>query len=196
MRARAGRLVAAASVAVLVLAGCSTGTDAVVTGTEFQFVSPGGQTEISYEGEQRKSIGNVSGESLLAKGEQISLSDFAGKVVVINIWGSWCGPCRVEAPELQELSDQTKASGVEVLGIDVRDEQRSAPEDFVRDRNLTYPSIYDPPGRSLLPLKGYPRAVVPSTIVLDRAHRVAAVYLREVRAADLLPLVQRLTAER
>jgi thiol-disulfide isomerase/thioredoxin len=168
----------------------------VATGSEFQFVSPGGQTEISYEGEQRKSIGNVSGESLLDEGKQISLADFAGKVVVINIWGSWCGPCRVEAPQLQALSDQTKASGVEVLGIDVRDEQRSAPQDFVRDRNLTYPSIYDPPGRSLLPLKGYPRAVVPSTIVLDRSHRVAAVYLREVRAADLLPLVARLAAER
>lgn len=195
MRSSVARLVASASVVLLVLAGCSTGTDAVVTGGEFQFVSPGGQTEILYEGEDRKTIGNLAGESLLEPGRQIALSDFAGKVLVINIWGSWCGPCRVEAPELQSLYDQTRASGVEVLGVDVRDEQRSAPEDFVRDRGLTYPSIYDPPGRSLLALKGYPRSVVPSTIVLDRSHRVAAVYLREVRAADLMPVVQRLAAE-
>jgi hypothetical protein len=72
-------------------------------------------------------------------------------------------------PELQKVYDQTKGSGVQLLGIDVRDEVRSAPADFVRDTGITYPSIYDPPGRSLLALNGYPRSVVPSTIVLDRA---------------------------
>jgi thiol-disulfide isomerase/thioredoxin len=176
-------------------AGCSTGTDAVATGTEFQFVSPNGKTDISYEGGDRKAIGDLSGDSLLERGRTIGLSDFAGQVVVITVWGSWCGPCRVEAPQLQELHEANQKSGMTVLGIDVRDEQRSAPEDFVRDRGLTYPSIYDPPGRSLLRLKGYPRSVVPSTIVLDRAHRVAAVYLRDLLASDLQPLVERLAAE-
>jgi thiol-disulfide isomerase/thioredoxin len=179
----------------VLLAGCSTGRDAVSAGSDFVFVSPGGKTDIFYDGADRKAIPDLSGESLLEAGKQIRLSDFAGKVVVLNIWGSWCGPCRVEAPELQNLYSTTAASGVQVLGVDVRDEQRSAPEDFVRDRKLTYPSIYDPPGRSLLPLKGYPRATVPSTIVLDRDHRVAAVYLRDLLASDLLPVVQRLTAE-
>lgn len=190
------RLAMAAAVVLLALAGCSTGDDAVATGTEFQFVSPGGKTEISYEGADRKAIPNLSGESLLEAGKQISLSDYDGKVVVLNIWGAWCAPCRVEAPELQKLYDQTRESGVQVLGIDVRDHQRSAPEDFMRDRKLTYPSIYDPPSRTLLALKGYPRSVVPSTIVLDKRRRVAAVYLRDVLASDLLPLVERLAAER
>jgi len=176
-------------------AGCATGTDAVATGTEFQFVSPDGKTEIFYEGGDRKAIGDLSGDSLLEPGRTIALSDFADQVVVINVWGSWCGPCRVEAPQLQELHEANQKSGMTVLGIDVRDEQRSAPEDFVRDRGLTYPSIYDPPGRALLALKGYPRSVVPSTIVLDRAHRVAAVYLRDLLAGDLQPLVERLAAE-
>ncbi|HET9141015.1 TlpA disulfide reductase family protein [Actinophytocola sp.] len=179
----------------LLAAGCSAGTDAVATGTEFQFVSPEGKTEIFYEGDDRKAIGDLSGESLLERDRKIALSDFAGQVVVINIWGSWCGPCRVEAPELQKLHEANQKSGVTVLGVDVRDEQRTAPEDFVRDRGLTYPSIYDPPGRSLLGLKGYPRSVVPSTIVLDRGHRVAAVYLRDLLASDLQPLVERLAAE-
>ena len=78
----------------------------------------------------------------------------------------------------------------------MRDENRSAPQDFVRDTGLTYPSIYDPPGRSLLAWKGYPRSVVPSTIVLDKQHRVAAVFLRDLLASDLLPVVDRLTAEK
>lgn len=184
-----------AVVAALALASCSTGDDAVATGTEFQFVSPDGKTEIFYEGADRKAIGNLSGESLMEEGKRIALSDFSGKVVVINVWGSWCGPCRVEAPEMQKLYDQTRDSGVQVLGIDVRDEQRSAPQDFMRDHNLTYPSLYDPPGRSLLALKGYPRSVVPTTLVLDKQHRVAAVYLRDLLAEDLRPLVERLAAE-
>lgn len=176
------------------VAGCSTGKDAVSSGSDFQFVSPGGKLEITYDGSDRKSIGDLSGSDLLDETKRIKLSDFPDKVVVLNIWGSWCGPCRVEAPELQKVYDQTRESAV-VLGIDVRDEQRSAPQDFVRNNNLTYPSIYDPPGKSLLALKGYPRAVVPSTIVLDRSHRVAAIYLRALEATDLLPLLNRLTSE-
>ena len=180
-----------AALVLLLVAGCSAGKDAVATGSEFVFVSPGGKTDIVYDGSDRKPIPDLSGESLLEAGKQIRVSDFSGKIVVLNIWGSWCPPCRVEASELQKIQD----SGTQVLGIDVRDPQRSAPQDFVRDRKLTYPSIYDPPIKTLLALKGYPRATVPSTIVLDRQHRVAAVYLRDLLATDLQPLLQRLTAE-
>ena len=177
---------------VFLLAACSSGKDAVSTGSDFSFVSPDGKTEIFYDGADRKAIGDLSGESLLDEGKRIALSDFTGRIVVLNIWGSWCGPCRVEAPQLQKVFD---SGGAVVLGIDVRDEQRSAPQDFVRNNKLSYPSIYDPPGRSLLGLRGYPRSVVPSTIVLDRAHRVAAVYLHDLLATDLLPLIDKLTKE-
>lgn len=183
-------------VLLLALPACSTGTDAVVRGTEFRFVSPGGQTEIFYDEADRQQIPELSGEDLMNEGEEIAVSDFAGDVVVLNVWGAWCPPCRVEAPELQKLYDDKKAEGVTVLGIDVRDENRAAPQDFVRDTGLTYPSIYDPPGRSLLALKGYPRSVVPSTIVLDSRHRVAAVFLRDLLAEDLVPVVDRLLAEK
>jgi thiol-disulfide isomerase/thioredoxin len=180
---------------LLVLAGCSTGTDAVEQGTEFQFVSPGGRTEIFYDGEDRQQAPPLTGEDLMSS-KDISVSDFPGKVVVLNLWGAWCPPCRVEAPELEKVFTQRASAGVQVLGIDVRDENRTAPQDFVRDTGLTYPSIYDPPGRSLLAWKGYPRSVVPSTIVLDKQHRVAAVFLRDLLASDLLPVVDRLVAEK
>ena len=182
--------------ALFVVAGCSTGSDAVATGTEFNFVSPGGQTDITYEGDERQKIPEMQGESLMEEGEQLKLSSYQGKVVVLNIWGAWCPPCRVEAPQLQKVWEEYQDKGVQVLGIDFRDEQRSAPADFMRDTGLTYPSIYDPSGRSLLPLKGYPRATVPSTIVLDKQHRVAAVFLRDLLAEDLTPLIDRLLAEK
>jgi thiol-disulfide isomerase/thioredoxin len=183
-------------ITALVVTGCSTGRDAMARGGQFQFVSPGGQTKIFYDPPPtRGAIPDLAGDDLLAPGRRISVSDYANKVVVVNIWGSWCGPCRAEMPELQRVYDQTKDFGVQLVGIDVRDEVRSAPQDFMRNLGITYPSIYDPPGRSLLALKGYPRSVVPSTIVLDRQHRVAAVLLTALREADLLPVVRRLAAE-
>lgn len=179
----------------VLLASCSAGDDAVVSGGQFEFVAPGGQTTIRYEPpDQRRTVGQLAGESLMEPAKQIRLSDYAGKVVVLNVWGSWCGPCRLEMPEMQEVFEKTRASGVQVLGIDVRDPSRDAPMDFVRNVGVSYPSIYDPPG-SLLALKGYPHNVVPSTIVLDRLHRVAVVFLKPLLAEDLLPVVRRLAAE-
>jgi thiol-disulfide isomerase/thioredoxin len=182
--------------ALLLLAGCSTGDDAVVRGTEFDLVAPDGKLVINYSGPDRRKLGELAGESLMEPGKQIKLSDYSGKVVVLNIWGAWCGPCRAEAPELQELYDANKDAGVQVLGIDVRDDIRSQPEDFIKDRKLTYPSIYDKSARTLLALKGFPRNAVPSTLILDREHKVAAVYLVPTLAKDIQPLVKQLAEER
>ncbi len=188
-------LVALAAVALLALTGCTAEKDAVASGTEFVFVSPGGKTEIFYDGPDRKPLPAVSGPDLMAEDKRIALSDFAGKVVVLNVWGQWCGPCRTEAPELQQIQDEYQDRGVQVLGINYRDNQRDVPQDFMKDRKLTYPSIYDPPGRTLLALKGYPRAVVPATFVIDKQGKVAAAYMKELLAEDLRPVVERLAAE-
>ncbi|EID53975.1 TlpA disulfide reductase family protein [Saccharomonospora xinjiangensis] len=194
-RVRAG-LVAAVTAMAVALTGCATGDDAVASGGDFSFVAPGGKSDIYYEGEQRQRLPEVAGEDLFDEGKRLSAADYKGKVLVINIWGQWCGPCRTEAPEMQKLYEEHADDGVVVLGIDVRDHDRSAPQDFMRDRGLTYPSIYDPSGRSLVNLSGYPRSVVPSTIVVDRQGRVAAVFLRDLLAEDLRPLVTRLAGEK
>lgn len=181
-----------AIVALLLLAGCSSTKDAVAVGGNFEFVAPGGQTTILYDPPaNRGRVTGISGESLLNEGRTVGLDSYPGKVMVINIWGSWCGPCRAEMPQLQFVQDQTEAV---VLGIDVRDD-RAAATDFVRDRAITFDSIFDAPGRTLAALRGYPRNTVPSTLVLDRQHRVAAVYLTTIRVPELIPLVQRLQAE-
>ena len=188
-----------ASLAVLApVPGCSTGTDAVAQGGTFEFVAPGGKTDIFYDPpESRGRPGPLAGPALMDPAKTVSLDDFAGQVVVINVWGQWCGPCRSEIAQLQRVYDVTRADGVGFLGIDVRDNNRDAARDFVVDRKVTFPSIYDPAMRTMIAFGGkYPTTVIPSTVVLDRQHRVAAVFLRELLAEDLQPVVVRLASEK
>lgn len=191
------RLIASIVALTAVLAGCSTGDDAVAQGGTFEFVAPGGQTDIFYDPpDSRRQPGELAGPNLMDPAKTLSLDDFRGQVVVVNVWGQWCGPCRAEVTELQQVYDATRDDGVAFLGIDVRDNNRDAAHDFVVDRNLTYPSIYDPAMRTMIAFGGkFPTTVIPSTLVLDRRHRVAAVFLRELLAEDLLPVVQRVAAE-
>jgi thiol-disulfide isomerase/thioredoxin len=186
-----------ALLAAALVAGCATGDDAVAQGGTFQFVAPGGKTDILYDPPSSRGVpGPLSGPDLMDTNRTISVDDFAGQVVIINIWGQWCGPCRAEVSELQQVYDATRGDGVALLGIVVRDNNIQAPRDFIIDRKISYPSIYDPAMRTMLAFGGkYPTTVIPSTVVLDREHRVAAVFLRELLAEDLLPLVKRLAAE-
>jgi thiol-disulfide isomerase/thioredoxin len=186
-----------ALLAAVLLVGCSTGDDAVAQGGTFEFVAPGGKTDIFYDPpEKRGTPGKLSGPELTDPNRTLSLDDFAGKVVVVNVWGQWCGPCRAEISQLQKVYEATRDKGVAFLGIDVRDNNRDAAVDFVTDRKVSFPSIYDPAMRTMIAFGGkYPTTVIPSTVVLDRQHRVAAVFLRELLAEDLQPVVEKLAAE-
>jgi len=184
------------SCSALVLAGCSTGSDAVAQGGTFDFVSPGGKLELLYDPpSSRGTIGNLSGPDLLT-GKMLSVNQFDGQVVVLNLWGQWCGPCRAEAAGLEQVYTASRDTGVAFLGINVKDPQQDKAQDFVRDNKIGYRSIYDPSLRSLIALGSkYPTSVIPSTIVLDRQHRVAAVFLKALTPSDLQPVVTRLAAE-
>ncbi|MBD8031333.1 TlpA family protein disulfide reductase [Corynebacterium gallinarum] len=173
----------------LTVTACSSGEgaqNAVALGGTFQFHSPGGQTEIFYDEEQRAPLPNFSGPSLMEEGEEINLSDFDSEVVVLNAWGQWCAPCRAEVDDLQIVQETLEPLGGTVLGINVRDYNQTIAQDFILDNGVTYPSIYDPPFRTAASLGGIPTSVVPTTIILDREHRPAAVFLREVDADDIL----------
>jgi len=191
-------LVAVVMSLALLATGCSTGDDAVAQGGTFEFVAPGGKTDIFYDPpESRGTPGALTGPDLADPQRTLALSDFPDQVVVVNIWGQWCGPCRSEMPHLQQVYDATRDLGVQFLGIDVRDNNRDAAIDFITDRNITFPSIYDPSMRTMIAFGGkFPTTVIPSTLVLDRRHRVAAVFLRELLAEDLQPVVERLAAEK
>ena len=89
---------------------------------------------------------------------------------------------------------QEQNSGT-LLGINVRDPNRQIALDFLADNGVTYPSIYDPPFRTAANLGGVPSSVIPTTIVLDKQHRPAAVFLREITADDLLEVIDRLDGD-
>jgi thiol-disulfide isomerase/thioredoxin len=164
----------AAVVLACTLAACSTGNDAAVFGGSFSFVSPGGKTDFAYPPDQRGTVADLSGQNLVGDGT-LALSDYAGKVVVLNFWGSWCAPCRAEAPELEQAAALAPL-GVQFLGVNVRD-TKEAGADFVTSKQVSYPSIYDPSMRTLLAIRGFPTSAIPSTIVIDKQGRVAHILL-------------------
>ncbi|NHD16494.1 MULTISPECIES: TlpA disulfide reductase family protein [unclassified Actinopolyspora] len=196
-RLRAGRRwLVLATVALLgLLSGCAGGDGSAVSENgEFTFVSPGGRTRLFYPPDERGRVTGLKGDSLENSDRRIRLSDFEGEVVVLNIWGSWCPPCRAEAEDLQAVQDTLGDQGVQLLGIDVRD-NRNAAQDFVNNFGVTYPSIFDPSGRAMLALDGFPRSTTPATVVLDREHRVAAIYLTAITKEELLPKVRDIANE-
>lgn len=188
MRLRTVAVLLAATSLTLTACGTESGAakNAVAVGGTFQFHSPGGQTEIFYDEDERAPLPNFGGESLMAEGQTINLDDYAGEVVVLNAWGQWCAPCRAEVDDLQNVQQTLEPLGGTVLGINVRDYNQTIAQDFVTDNGVTYPSIYDPPFRTAAALGGVPTSVIPTTIVLDREHRPAAVFLREVNEQDIL----------
>ncbi|WP_405486431.1 TlpA disulfide reductase family protein [Streptomyces sp. NBC_00096] len=137
----------------------------------------------------------LAGEDL--DGKQVSLAGFRGQVVVLNVWGSWCAPCRAEADDLERLSRQTRDEGVRFLGINTRDRDRAAAQSFVRAHGLSFPSLHDPTGELLL---RFPPAVLnpqamPSTLVIDRRGRIAVAIGGAVTAEQLRPLLARVVEE-
>jgi thiol-disulfide isomerase/thioredoxin len=138
--------------------------------------------------EQRQELPIVSGPAL-GSNRTISSQDYRGKVVVINVWGSWCPPCRKEAPDLQAASVETKDTA-QFIGITSKDYDPAPAEAFVRSFQITYPSIYDPNGKVLLAFAGeLPPSAIPSTMIIDRQGRLAVRVLSEVSKITLVDMI-------
>jgi thiol-disulfide isomerase/thioredoxin len=138
--------------------------------------------------EQRQELPIVSGPAL-GSNRTISSQDYRGKVVVINVWGSWCPPCRKEAPDLQAASVETKETA-QFIGITSKDYDPAPAEAFVRSFQITYPSIYDPTGKVLLAFAGeLPPSAIPSTMIIDRQGRLAVRVLSEVSKITLVDMI-------
>jgi thiol-disulfide isomerase/thioredoxin len=173
-----------ALLATVAVAGCSTGSDAVDVnnGGEFRFVAATPSGEVIPEGE-RATAPEFAG-TLLGGGDFRS-QQLSGDVAVLNFWGSWCGPCRVETPEFQAVYADVRDDGVQFLGLNVKETSEQFALAFVERFGIEFPSLYDPRGEVALAFRDYPATAIPSTIVLDRENRVAAVYTGEVSQEDL-----------
>jgi thiol-disulfide isomerase/thioredoxin len=162
------QLLGLGALAPLVLAGCG------LDGTNTDAASGFAQGDGSYATiapNKRAVAPTLTGTDLT--GKPLSTADYAGQVIVLNVWGSWCAPCRKEAPDL--VAATTQLSGVaQVLGINTRDLTTEPALAFVRAFDINFPSFFDPNGSLLLDLAALPANAIPSTLVFDTQFRIAA----------------------
>ncbi len=109
-------------------------------------------------------------------GESLKLSDFADKVMVVNIWATWCGPCRLEMPELVKMNNEYKSRGLVVLGLATTYNEHNDPthvKDFIKSQNINYKIVWDD-GTLAAPLVQLvnARSVIPQSFVISRDGRI------------------------
>lgn len=192
--ARPVRALAAAAALVVLMAACG-GDDTIAeqarSGDGKGYVAGDGTVKTFPAADRGAPVEGVEGETL--DGGRLDVGDLRGSVVVLNVWGSWCGPCTREAPDLQASSVELADRGVRFVGIDIRDDRASA-RAFERKVGITYPSIFDEDMSVLLALRGK-ASTTPSTLVLDPQGRVAARVAGPVERSTLVGLVEDVLAE-
>lgn len=102
-------------------------------------------------------------------GSSFDLASEKGNVVLLNVWATWCPPCRAEIPELQKLHDQYTAKKFKVIGVSVDEGNGDDVRKFVTEQKMTYPVALDPEGRIATMLQ---TSYLPTTVVLDRTGRI------------------------
>jgi peroxiredoxin len=184
-------LVGVAALALTSCSGGSIGDSNQASNSGASFVSG------SYDGKyfapgSRTAAPDIAGTTLT--GHKFSLVSDRGNVVVINFWGSWCAPCRAEAPALAALARYFHGDRVRFLGDDIRDYVTAA-RAFERTFNVSYPSLNDPGEQVALAFHStVPPAAIPSTLVIDRSGRIAARVIGEVSYDGLRALITHVLA--
>ncbi|MEV6171302.1 TlpA disulfide reductase family protein [Streptomyces sp. NPDC051954] len=191
---RAPLTLTGAAVAALLLSACgSGGTSGGGGNTNFVMGEDGIST---VEQGERTAAPDLSGGTI--DGKQLDVASYQGKVVVLNVWGSWCAPCRAEAPGFETVYKDLKGQGVQFVGINTRDTSTKNALAFEKQYGVTYPSLYDPTGKLMLRFeKGTlnPQAI-PSTLVIDRDGKVAARSLAALSEDKLRKMLAPVLAEK
>lgn len=176
-----------AAAAALLLSGCTT-SDSLAA----QYRSGNGQNYIAGDGSVSEYAAANRGAPVafsgtLADGTNVSSKDYAGKVLVVNFWYAGCPPCRVEAPDLQALSQKYASDGVSFLGVNLYDSASTAAS-FEKDKGVTFPSVLDRDTGSVLLAfsKTVPPKATPTTLVIDKQGRVAARILGAIPDKSIL----------
>ncbi|MFM8239578.1 MAG: TlpA family protein disulfide reductase [Actinomycetota bacterium] len=166
------------------LAGCGGAADAD-PGTGFV---AGDGSIVLLPAEDRVAAPDLVGETL--DGGSFRLADHLGEVVVLNVWASWCAPCRAEAPVLEAAWTDLRGEGVQFVGLDTRDTV-SAAQAFIDNYGITYPNVIDADGQlQLLFGDSLPPQAIPSTLVIDPEGRVAGRILGRVSESMLRGLIE------
>ncbi|MFD7922930.1 TlpA family protein disulfide reductase [Streptomyces sp. NPDC059740] len=183
----------AALASLLLLSACGSGTSG--GGSQTNFVQ-GKDGIATVPAADRKPAPELSGPT--TRGKHLDVSAYRGKVIVLNVWGSWCSPCNAEAANLDKVARDTKAKGVQFVGINTRDDDKAQAVSFEQRHKVGYPSLFDPTGKLLLRFsKGELNPDgIPSTLVIDRKGRLAARYMGPLTEEDLRKMVDPLIAEK
>ena len=184
----------AVTLAALATTACSGGANAVdqSANTQFRYVQANSQGTL-IAAAKRRQAGPLSGT--LVTGGQYQLSQDKGKIVVLNFFASWCGPCQNETPEFDTVYRARKASGVQFVGLDVKEASKSAAQSWLQNKQITFPVVYDEPAKTALQLGNLPLNGLPDTVIVDKQGRVAAVYVGTVLPKDLTNALDQLAGE-
>ncbi|OOC57422.1 oxidoreductase [Nocardiopsis sinuspersici] len=186
------RLAASALAVALALTGCAGGNEIQASDEDSRFVSGDGSAT-SFEAADRVEAPEVTGTSL--DGDEISLGDYEGGILVLNVWASWCGPCRTEQPVLDEVHTEYADLGVDFLGVNIKDDETAA-RSYVDSKDVAYPSLYDQPGKVPQAFRDtVPPRSIPSTLVIDPEGRIAARVIGPTTYGQLTELLNPLVVE-
>ena len=178
-------LIAGVAALVLTLTGCSSDplAEQYREGSNKNYIAGDGSiTEINLE--NRGDVISFTGTT--ETGETVNSADYLGNVLVVNFWYAGCAPCRAEAPDLEQVYQETSPSGVNFLGVNVRD-QAPTIDTFNSRFGITYPSVIDQDGQMQLAFASQvPPNAVPTTLILDAQGRVAARILGQLKDPSIL----------
>lgn len=196
MRARHPLAAAAAlAAAAVLLSGCTDAGGMVQrrdTGGQTRYVAGTGVVDRIPEAQRSEPVDFAAP---LLDGGTWRLADQRGSVVVLNVWGSWCPPCRKEAPDLQAASEELAGRDVVFVGVNTKDTKGGA-RSFLREFGITYPTVYDELGEALLAFRAtLPPSAIPTTLVIDREGRVAARALGALDRGTVVGMVEDVLAE-
>ena len=177
----AATVLAGAALAVVLVTGWATGGNSGVTDVA------GSDSAVLYSTGHRPVAPDFTATTLT--GSRLSFASYRGQVVVVNFWGSWCAPCRAEAPTLAVTAEQYRSSGVAFLGVDVRDTTASALA-FTRQFGVPYPSVSDSSSQITLDFTSVvPIAGTPTTLVIDRTGHIAGAVFGTATAQELTDIL-------
>jgi thiol-disulfide isomerase/thioredoxin len=193
-RSRAALLGAVAAAAALTLSACGKGGTSGGGGNT-NFVTGHNGIDTAAAG-SREAAPDLSGQTI--DGKTLDVASFKGQVVVVNVWGSWCSPCREEAQYFAKVSKTYEGKGVQFVGINTRDTSTTPAVNFEKEHGIDYPSLYDPTGKLMLRFKKgtLNPQLIPSTLVIDRHGKVAARALEALDDTALLKMLKPVLAEK
>ncbi|MFD7913809.1 TlpA family protein disulfide reductase [Streptomyces sp. NPDC059752] len=193
---RALLLTAVTVAGALTLTACSGSDSGKPTGSGGNYVTGASGISTVSKGE-RVEAPQLDGETV--DDATLDTTTLKGKVVVLNVWGSWCPPCRNEAKYFAQVSKELADAGKDVafVGINTRDNSKQNAIAFEEDYGITYPSLYDPAGKLMLrfPKGALNPNAIPSTIVLDREGKIAARTLAPINDEQLRSMIDPVLAE-